>query len=239
VKREQLKDNTPTPEPPQEHRAQAIECKPKTARRISRLATSVRQGKLCLVTKVIQNPPTPPSGAQLWPLSVAAYRALGDAGLIPENTELLYGFVYTKMSKSPYHSFLLQFLHEILSGCLPAGHLLRTEQPITCGDSEPEPDLAVVAGRNESFRNDHPRTAEIIIEICITSHDYDRSKLRAYADAQVKECWFILGPEKQIEVFRLPGNGRFAEHMVHGPGGTLTSAALPGLALSLDTLFAG
>jgi hypothetical protein len=34
----------------------------------------------------------------LWPLSVAAYRALGESGLIPKNTELLYGFVYKKMS---------------------------------------------------------------------------------------------------------------------------------------------
>jgi hypothetical protein len=37
-------------------------------------------------------------GAALWPLSVAAYRALGEAGLIPQNTELLYGFVYAKIS---------------------------------------------------------------------------------------------------------------------------------------------
>jgi hypothetical protein len=39
--------------------------------------------------------------------------------------------------------------------------------------------LAVVAGRKEDFRHDHPHTAELVIEICITSHDYDRSKLRA------------------------------------------------------------
>ncbi len=38
-------------------------------------------------------------GAEVWPLSVAAYHALGEAGLIPERTELLYGFVYHKRSK--------------------------------------------------------------------------------------------------------------------------------------------
>jgi len=38
-------------------------------------------------------------GAEVWPLSVAAYHALGEAGLIPEQTELLYGFVYHKSSK--------------------------------------------------------------------------------------------------------------------------------------------
>ena len=186
----------------------------------------------------VESPPVPLPGAQIWPLSVAAYRVLGEAGLIPRNTELLYGFVYTKMSKSPLHSFFLQFLQEALAGVLPAQRLLRTEQPITCGDSEPEPDLAVVAGRKEDFRADHPHTAELVIEVSITSHDYDRSKLRAYAAAGVKECWLVLGPEKQIDVFRQPKEGQFTQHALHGPGGVLASAALPQFTLSLDALFA-
>ena len=190
------------------------------------------------MTNVVESPPVPLRGAPLWPLSLAGYRALGEMGLIPKNTELLYGFVYTKMSKSPFHSFLLQFLHEALARVLAAGRLLRTEQPISCGDSEPEPDLAVIAGRKEDFRHDHPHTAELVIEVCITSHDYDRSKLRAYASAAVKECWLVLGPEKQIEVFRQPKDAHFTEHSLHGPGGTLTSTALPEWTLCLDTFFA-
>jgi Uma2 family endonuclease len=186
----------------------------------------------------VETSPVPLSGAQIWPLSVAAYRVLGEAGLIPKNTELIHGFVYTKMSKSPLHSFLVQFLHDELAGALPSGRLLRTEQPISCGDSEPEPDLAVVAGMKEDFRDDHPHAAELVIEVSITSHDYDRSKLRAYAAAGVKECWLVLGPEKQIEVHRHPRDGQFTEQAKHGPGGVLTSAALPEFLLSLDALFA-
>lgn len=72
----------------------------------------------------------------------------------------------------------------------------------------------------------------------MTSPDYDRSKLRAYATADVKECWLVLGPEKRIEVFRRPKDGQFMEHAVHGPGGTLTSAVLPDFTLPLDALFA-
>ena len=184
------------------------------------------------------SPPAPLRGAQLWPLSVAAYRALGEAGLIPKNTELLYGFVYTKMSKSPLHSALLRRLSRLLKQALPPGCFVDTEQPINCGDSEPEPDLAVIRGTEEDFWHDHPHTAELVIEICLTSHDYDRSKLRAYATAGVKECRLVLGPEKKIEVHRQPKDGQFTEHALHGPGGTLTSAALPEFTLSLGTLFA-
>jgi Uma2 family endonuclease len=176
-------------------------------------------------------------GATIWPLTVAAYHALGEAGLIPKNTELLYGFVYQKMSKSPFHSFLVQLLHETLLRILPAGLLVRTEQPITCVESEPEPDLAVIKGRKEDFRHEHPRTAELVIEICVTSHEYDRSKLQAYASAGVKEVWLVLAPEKQIEVHREPANGKFAERKTYGPGGSLVAAALPEFTLDLDVLF--
>jgi Uma2 family endonuclease len=190
------------------------------------------------VLKAVEPPRTPLRGAQVWPLSVAAYRALGEAGLIPKNTELLYGFVYTKMSKSPFHCFLLQFLHDALRRVLPAGWVVRTEQPITCVDSEPEPDLAVVRGRMEDFRDDHPHSAELVIEVCVSSHEYDRSKLRAYASAGVKECWLVLAPEKQIEVHRQPAGEQFAERKVAGPGERLVSSAVPSFAVDLDALFA-
>jgi len=130
--------------------------------------------------KAAEAPQAPVRGAEVWPLSVEAYHALGEARLIPERTELLYGFV---------------------------------------------------------FRLAHPRTAELVIEVCVTSADYDRSKLRAYASAGVKECWLVLGREKQIEVHRQPGEGEFAERTLHSPGARLTRAALPGFTADLSKLF--
>src|SRR5688572_13261735 len=189
------------------------------------------------MNNAVEIPPVAVRGGQVWPLSVAAYRALGEAGLIPENTELLYGTVYRKMSKSPLHSALLRRLKRLLSDALPPGFFADSEQPITCVDSEPEPDIAVIRGSEEDFWEEHPQTAELVIEICVTSYDYDRSKLRAYASAGVKECWLLLGPEKQIETYREPKGGEFATRAIYGPGGTIISATVPGLTLSLDTLF--
>ena len=171
----------------------------------------------------VESPSTPLRGAQLWPLSLAAYRALGEAGLIPKNTELLYGFVYAKMSKPPLHSALVRRLARLLTQALQPGCFVNTEQPITCEDSEPEPDLAVVRGAEEDFWHEHPHTAELIIEVCLDSHDYDRSKLPAYAAAGVKECWLVLAPDKTIEVHRQPKDGQFTERALHGPGGSLTA----------------
>jgi Uma2 family endonuclease len=97
-----------------------------------------------------------------------------------------------------------------LRAAILPGFFITSEQPITCGDSEPEPDIAVIRG-DEDALTEHPTTAELVIEVCVTSHDYDRSKLRAYASAGVKEVWFVLAPEKQIEVHRTPANGTFTQ----------------------------
>jgi Uma2 family endonuclease len=187
--------------------------------------------------KAAEDLQVPVRGAEVWPLSVEAYHTLGEAGLIPERTELLYGFVYHKMSKSPLHTFLMLRLLRLLQAVLPPGVHLRPEQPLTCVDSEPEPDLAVVLGAEADFRLAHPRTAELVIEICVSSADYDRSKLRAYAGAGVKECWLVLGREKQVEVHREPDEGQFAERTLHGAGAQLTSSAIPSVTVDLSRLF--
>lgn len=193
--------------------------------------------KLAIMLQAAEHFPTPLKEASVWPLSVAAYRALGEAGLIPKDTELLYGFVYRKMSESPFHSFLVQLLHELLLRVLKPGMIVRVEQPLTCDDSEPEPDLAVVMGRNEDFRNDHPHKAELVIEVCVSSHEYDRSKLRAYAQAGVKECWLVLAPEKKIEVYRQPVEGQFVERTSCVNDDRLRSASVTDVVIPLADLF--
>lgn len=187
--------------------------------------------------KSVEFPPAPLRGARVWPVSLDAYHTLGESGLIPKNAELLYGLVYTKVSKSPLHSFLVVRLLRLLESAIRPGQIVRSEQPITCEDSEPEPDISVVRGREEDFIADHPHTAEFVVEVCVSSRDYDQLKLRAYASASVKECWFVLGREKKIEAYSIPKDGQFVEHKVYGPGDMISSSALPDFRLTLDAFF--
>lgn len=113
-----------------------------------------------------------------------------------------------------------------------------SEQPITCNNSEPEPDIAIVRGDEDTYWHEHPDTAELIVEICVTSHEYDRFKLQAYANAGVKEVWLVLAPEKQVQVFRGPADGNFTQESLHGPGGRVASEAVPEFTLELEALFA-
>ncbi len=187
---------------------------------------------------VVEAPKPVAPGPQVWPLSLKAYHALGEMGLIPEKSELLYGQVYHKTPQSPFHRLVTMRLLQMLQRGLPPGLHVQPGQPILCGDSEPELDLSVIRGSIDDYRTEHPRTAEPVIEMCVSSHDYDRSKLRAYARAGVKECWLVvLGPEKQIEVHRQPQGEQFAEHADHGPGGRVTSSTVPTFTVDLDSLF--
>ena len=181
---------------------------------------------------------SPQPRAQLHPLSVAAYHALGEMALIPEKTELLRGFVFNKMPKSPLHSALLARLIRLIQQALDAPrYYLRTEQPITIGDSEPEPDLAVIAGSEDDFWDSHPTTAELAIEIAVTSHDLDHKKAGIYAEAGVKEFWIVLVPERQIEIHRRPEGGAYREVSVVGVEGVAACDALPAIQINVAALF--
>jgi Uma2 family endonuclease len=114
---------------------------------------------------------------------------------------------------------------------------MRSEQPVTCADSEPEPDISVVRGSEYDFLREHPKTCELIIEICVPSHEYDRWKLKAYASAGVKEVWLILRQEKLVEIYRKPVAGQFAQLNTYGPGGCVASESVLGFELDLDALF--
>jgi Uma2 family endonuclease len=99
------------------------------------------------------------------------------------------------------------------------------------------PDVSLIRGSNEDFAREHPTTAELVIEICVSSHEHERAQLRAYAQAGTKEVWLVLAPEKQIEAHRQPMGDQFRERIVHGPGGRLASGAVPGFEVQSDELF--
>jgi Uma2 family endonuclease len=180
---------------------------------------------------------TPVRNGRLYPLSVEAYHVLGEAGFLPKNTELLYGLVYTKMPKSPIHQVLIARLMRAFAKLDQRSFWLRSEGPITCANSEPEPDVSIVRGTEEDYTRAHPDTAEFVAEVCVTSHEYDRSKLNAYALAEVKECWLALQPESVVEIYRNPVNGVYLEKTIVGPGGEATPQSFPEATVDLDQLF--
>lgn len=134
-------------------------------------------------------------------LDIEQYHRLCSSGIIPESTELLEGVVVEKMGKSPLHTWTVAFLEEWFRCRLPTGMMLRIEQPLTLGNSEPEPDLAVVAGSRDDFKGCHPSSALLVIEVAITTADMDRAKAAIYAAAGISQYLLVQPEQKQVVVF--------------------------------------
>ena len=172
------------------------------------------------------------------PLSVEEYHRLGEFNGHGKRTELIRGIVIERMSKSPLHFSLAKWLYGTLALMLPAGFVVRQEGPLTLSDSEPEPDIAVVRGGRADFLEAHPTTAELVIEVAVSSPALDRENASLYAEAGVKEYWIVLGGERQVEVYRRPENGRYQETLVVGVNDTLECSSVPGVRIQMAELFA-
>lgn len=171
-------------------------------------------------------------------VSVAEYHRIGESGE-RRRTELIRGIVIEKISKSPLHSSISTRLNKLVLRLAPDGYIVRKEEPLTLLDSEPEPDIAVVAAREgEEFATEHPHTAELVIEVAVTSAALDRANASLYAEAGVQEYWIVLGASRAIEVYRRPEHGIYQEVFTCRSGDELACASVPPIRLRVAECFA-
>ena len=171
-------------------------------------------------------------------LSVGEYHQLGEFNENGKRTELIRGIVLEKKSKSPRHSALSTQLYKRILLALPDGYTARKEEPLTLADSEPEPDISVIRGGDADFAAGHPTTAELVLEVAVSSAALDREIASLYAGAGVKEYWIVLGSERRVEVYRRPENGAYTEKSISEAGDKLVCESVPGVIVALDELFA-
>ena len=169
--------------------------------------------------------------------SVKLYHQLTELGALPKQTELIRGVIVRKMSKSPLHGSISKRLYDSFLPILPPGLTIRRDDPLTLADSEPEPDIAVVPGTDRDFTDRHPTTAQLVIEVAVSSVALDREMAALYAEAGVPEYWIVLAQQQQIEVYRQPAAGVYREQRTFAVGETLTCASVPAIAVSLRELF--
>jgi Uma2 family endonuclease len=145
----------------------------------------------------------------IWRLTVAQYHQMLEAGILRdgEKVELLEGWLVPIMTKKPPGVSSLELLEDVIRELLPKGWCVRTQNPITTGDSEPEPDLSVLRGGRRDFMKRHPAPNEVglVVEVAETSLREDRGlMLRIYARAKITEYWIINLIDNCIEVYTEP-----------------------------------
>lgn len=176
--------------------------------------------------------------ARLSLLSVEAYEALARMGALDKQVELIRGMILKKMPKSPLHRKLTRQIFLFLLAWQRSGWAVFTEAPLCLRDSEPEPDVMIVRGAVSDYDAVHPTSAEIVVEVAVSSAALDRENASLYAEANVPEYWIVLGTERLIEVYRQPENGFYRQKRLYSVGETVECESVPGLRVALADWFA-
>jgi Uma2 family endonuclease len=142
-------------------------------------------------------------------MTVEQYHAAVRAGVFTEDDpiELLEGVLVQKMTKNPPHVLALGNLVEVVSRTVPTGWTVRSQDPITLADGEPEPDLVVVRGGRRDYLARHPGAADValVVEVADSTLDRDRGiKLRSYARANLPVYWIVNLVDRCVEVYSAP-----------------------------------
>jgi Uma2 family endonuclease len=134
------------------------------------------------------------------------YYAMADAGILENRRiELIHGEVIEMPPVREPHAAATTLAALAVQGVFGTGFSVRQQQPLRVGDSEPEPDVAVVPGGPRDYVTAHPSTGEFVIEVAESSLDFDLSfKAELYARAGVPEYWVIDLRRRCVEVLRQP-----------------------------------
>ncbi|HMW08118.1 MAG TPA: Uma2 family endonuclease [Leptospiraceae bacterium] len=148
-------------------------------------------------------------------VSVEKYMQMIGLGVIPENTELIEGVIVHKMTKGPDHSYFSDILFDALSKIKPMHTIIRSEKPLTLLRTVPEPDISIISGSLEDFRNANPTTALLVVEIAKTSLNYDREKIPIYAEAKIENYWIVNLSKQQIETYQNPNGDDYSNKITY------------------------
>lgn len=130
---------------------------------------------------------------------------------VPEQRlELIEGELLQVIAKGTRHTAVVHRLISAIQACLAASPQvplqLRVEAPLDLGPAnEPEPDLALVARRDDDYWSAHPTAADtaLVIEVADSSLAFDlEAKARLYGAAGIPHYWVIDVLQPRLHVLR-------------------------------------
>jgi Uma2 family endonuclease len=172
------------------------------------------------------------------------YYRMAEVGILGERdrVELIQGEIVQMSPPGRHHRAFVNNLNRLLSRRLPEHAVVSVQNPLPLSDdTEPQPDLAVLRGREVSYkeREAWAEDALLVIEVAETSLAYDRStKLRLYAEAGIPEYWVVDCTAETVEVHRSPSPNGYREVSLVTGEATLRLQAFPDVELSTTDIFA-
>jgi Uma2 family endonuclease len=176
-------------------------------------------------------------------ITVEEYYRMAEEGLLKPDVrhELIEGEIIEMAPMGSPHAAEATDLMYLFVRSLGSSALVRVQMPVrldTC--SEPEPDVAVVRPRQDSYRTQHPTADDVIllVEVSDSSSSRDRKrKIPLYARYGVPEVWIVDVARRQLHVYRSPKDGVYSHSSPSTVLGPTPLSALPGALVDLSSLF--
>lgn len=174
--------------------------------------------------------------------SLDDYHRIVDAGVLDgRNVELLNGEIVVMPPEGTSHAAYSQEGADYLRSILGSQAKIREGKPITLptSNSEPEPDIAIVAPHPiEVYLQHHPYPEDIfwVIEFSNSSLNKDmEDKSKIYAAAEISEYWVINLQKMKLVVFRSPRDDDY-ESKETLDAGSIRPLTFPDFSISVERL---
>lgn len=173
---------------------------------------------------------------------VHEYHRMAEAGILNEDdrVELIEGEIVQMSPIGSRHQGCVNRLTTILVEFAARRYVVSVQGPVRLNErSEPQPDLALLKVRPDSYSSSHPTPDDVLllIEVSETSADYDREmKLPLYAGAGIAEVWIVDLEAQIIEAHANPRRDAYETVTTARRGQIVVSHAVPGLSLASDDI---
>ena len=179
--------------------------------------------------------------------SRAEYDKLIELGVFQADDaiELIGGELMVAEPQSAEHYTAIFKSARALEAAFGPGWVIRTQGPVGLDDeSEPEPDIAVVPGRLDDYRRDHPSRPVLTVEVAVSSLANDRERKGSlYARAGLADYWVLNLIDRTLEVYRepvpnadAPFGWRYIRRETVASSGRITPLAAPDAAVAVADL---
>jgi Uma2 family endonuclease len=176
-------------------------------------------------------------------ITVDEYHRMAEVGLLAPDArvELIDGEIIDMPPIGSRHAAAVSRLDEILHVVVGKRAIVLCQGPIHLGDlTEPQPDLALLARREDFYEQRTPTASDILLVIEVsdtTLHQDLHTKMSLYARHGIPELWVVDVEGRQLHVFRNPADSAYSEAIATYKPGAIAIASLNGITVDLSSLF--
>lgn len=176
-------------------------------------------------------------------VSAEEYLRMGERGVFaPEaRLELIEGEIVEMAPIGSPHAGVVMIMNRLFNRAAGDLAIVLVQSPLIVGErSVPQPDLALLRPRADSYTRSHPTTADVLllVEVADTTLQFDLgTKIPLYAAAGIAEAWVVDLQGHALCVFRDPSPSGYRTSFTLKGDESVTALALSAIVVPVAALF--